>query len=72
MADLWETTYWSSSTASPDSLQDPWKDAMAYVSGYGTPKGAKQFWGNCDGRYLVATMIEKLQRLGSAHHAALP
>ena len=49
---IWETTYWSSSTAFPDSLQDPWKDAMAYVSGYGTPKGAKQFWGNCDGRYL--------------------
>ncbi|MDD4872810.1 MAG: DUF6067 family protein, partial [Kiritimatiellae bacterium] len=49
---IWETTYWTSSTAFPKSLQDPWQDAMAYVSGYGTPPGTKRFWGNCDGRYL--------------------
>ncbi|OGV58568.1 MAG: hypothetical protein A2283_00530 [Lentisphaerae bacterium RIFOXYA12_FULL_48_11] len=49
---IWETTYWTSSTAFTNSLQDPWLDAMAYVSGYGVKPGSKQFWGNCDGRYL--------------------
>ncbi|MGD0091019.1 MAG: glycoside hydrolase domain-containing protein [Planctomycetota bacterium] len=49
---VWQTNYWTSSTAFPKSLQDPWQDAMSYVSGYGTPVGAKQFWGNGDGRFL--------------------
>ncbi|MCY3019930.1 MAG: DUF4091 domain-containing protein, partial [Planctomycetota bacterium] len=49
---IWSTNYWTSGTAFPKSLQDPWQDAMSYVSGYGTPAGARQFWGNCDGRYL--------------------
>ncbi|HEY3319697.1 MAG TPA: DUF4091 domain-containing protein [Planctomycetota bacterium] len=49
---VWSTNYWTSGTAFPKSLQDPWQDPQSYVSGYGTPVGAKQFWGNGDGRYL--------------------
>jgi hypothetical protein len=49
---IWDTAYWTSETAFPDSLQDPWRDPMSYVVGYGTPKGTRQFWGNGDGRYL--------------------
>jgi len=25
---------------------------MSYVSGYGVPKGSRQFWGNGDGRFI--------------------
>ena len=49
---VWSVNYWTSSTAFPDSLQNPYEDPMSYVSGYGVPKGAKQFWGNGDGRFL--------------------
>lgn len=49
---IWETTYWTSPTAFPDKLQNPWEDPMSYVSGYGVPQGTKQFWGNGDGRFL--------------------
>ncbi|MBI4582038.1 MAG: DUF4091 domain-containing protein [Planctomycetes bacterium] len=49
---IWETTYWTSGTAFPDSLQDPYRDAMSYVSGYGTPAGTKKPWGNGDGRFI--------------------
>lgn len=49
---VWQTNYWTSSAAFPDSLQDPWRDPMSYVSGYDTPAGAKRFWGNGDGRFL--------------------
>ncbi len=49
---IWETTWWTSPTAFPDSLQNPWEDPMSYVSGYGVPQGTKQFWGNGDGRFL--------------------
>lgn len=49
---IWETTWWTSPTAFPDSLQNPWEDPMSYVSGYGVPPGTKQFWGNGDGRFL--------------------
>lgn len=49
---IWSTNYWTSGTAFPKSLQNPWQDPMSYVSGYGTPVGAKQFWGNGDGRFF--------------------
>jgi hypothetical protein len=49
---IWETTWWTSPTAFPDKLQNPWEDPMSYVSGYGVPQGTKQFWGNGDGRFL--------------------
>ncbi|MCS6949814.1 MAG: DUF4091 domain-containing protein, partial [bacterium] len=49
---IWETVWWTSPTAFPNSLQNPWEDPMSYVSGYGVPEGTKQFWGNGDGRFL--------------------
>ncbi len=49
---IWETTWWTSPTAFPNSLQNPWEDPMSYVSGYGVPQGTKHFWGNGDGRFL--------------------
>lgn len=49
---VWQTNYWTSSAAFPDSLQDPYEDPMGYVGGYSTPAGTKRFWGNGDGRFL--------------------
>lgn len=49
---IWETVYWTSGTAFPDTLQNPYADPMSYVSGYGTPAGTKKPWGNGDGRFL--------------------
>ncbi|MBP7934064.1 MAG: DUF4091 domain-containing protein [Phycisphaerae bacterium] len=49
---IWSSTYWTSSAAFPDSLQNPYEDPMGYVSGYSTPKGTKLYWGNGDGRFL--------------------
>jgi hypothetical protein len=49
---VWEATYWTSSAAYPDAPQNPYEDPMGYVSGYSTPRGVKQFWGNGDGRFV--------------------
>lgn len=49
---VWATIYWHSPEAYPDALQDPWQDPMSWVTGYGTPKGARLPWGNGDGRFL--------------------
>ncbi len=49
---IWETTFWHSPTAFPDSWQNPYEDPMSYTTGYGTPKGAKVPWGNGDGRFV--------------------
>ena len=49
---VWETNYWSSGAAYPDSLQNPYEDPMGWVSGYSTPKGTKRAWGNGDGRFI--------------------
>lgn len=49
---VWASNYWTSSAAYPDEAQDPYRDPMAYVSGYSTPAGTKQFWGNGDGRFV--------------------
>ncbi len=49
---IWETLWWTSSTAFPDSLQDPYKDPMSYQTGYGAKPGEKKYWGNGDGRFL--------------------
>ena len=48
---IWETTYWNSSEASPEgTLQNPWEEAMSWVTGYGTIQGKQAPWGNGDGR----------------------
>lgn len=50
---MWETTYWNSTSASPEGyLQNPWEEAMSFVSGYGWPHGKQTIWGNGDGRYF--------------------
>ncbi|MEJ5237304.1 MAG: DUF4091 domain-containing protein [Limisphaera sp.] len=49
---VWETTYWTSPTAFPDRLQNPWDDPMSYLSGYGHPPETRIPWGNGDGRFL--------------------
>jgi hypothetical protein len=49
---VWATNYWTSEAAYPDKPQNPYEDPMSYVSGYGTPRGTKSYWGNGDGRFL--------------------
>jgi hypothetical protein len=49
---IWSTTWWTSPTAYPDSLQNPWEDPMSWVSGYGRQPGTREPWGNGDGRLL--------------------
>ena len=48
----WATNYWTSPTAFPDSLQNPYEDPMSYASGYGLPSGYIDYWGNGDGRFI--------------------
>ncbi len=48
---IWSATYWNSDAASPDGyLQNPWEEAMSFVTGYGWPLGKQSIWGNGDGR----------------------
>ncbi|MCL2742496.1 MAG: DUF6067 family protein [Planctomycetaceae bacterium] len=49
---VWQSNYWTSNAAFPDSFQNPYEDPMGYVSGYSTPKGSKAKWGNGDGRFI--------------------
>ncbi len=50
---VWQSNYWTSRLAYPSpALQDPWKDPMSYVTGYGRPVGFKGHWGNGDGRFI--------------------
>lgn len=47
---IWDSNYWTSPTAYPDAPQNPYEDPMCWVSS-GKP-GAKNPWGNGDGRFL--------------------
>jgi hypothetical protein len=48
---MWSTTYWNSDAGSPEGyLQNPWEEAMSFVTGYGWPLGKQTIWGNGDGR----------------------
>jgi len=51
---VWQTNYWTSQAAYPhrDRPQNPYADPMGWVSGYSTPTGTRQPWGNGDGRFL--------------------
>jgi hypothetical protein len=59
---VWQTNYWTSGTAFPGSLQDPWKDPMSYTSGYGVPSGTKLHWGNGDGRFFYPPRRDPLAK----------
>ncbi len=47
---IWETVYWHSHCAYPDSLQNPYEDSMAWVNH--VEKGEREPWGNGDGRFM--------------------
>jgi len=47
---VWESTYWTSSSAFPNEPQNPYEDPMGYVSD--GPPGSKRYWGNGDGRFI--------------------
>ena len=50
---VWATIYWNSPLAYPEpARQDPWRDPMSWVTGYGYPVGRRSPWGNGDGRFL--------------------
>jgi hypothetical protein len=54
---VWQTNYWTSSAAypKPEEPQNPYEDPMSWVSGYSTPEGKKEPWGNGDGRFIYPT-----------------
>jgi endonuclease/exonuclease/phosphatase family metal-dependent hydrolase len=56
---VWQSNYWHSNTAFPDTWQDPYEDPMGYVSGYSTPSGTKRFWGNGDGRFIYPPLAAR-------------
>lgn len=49
---VWQSNYWTSSAAYPDTPQNPYEDPMGWRSGYSTPRGEKRPWGNGDGRFI--------------------
>ncbi|MBX7257611.1 MAG: DUF4091 domain-containing protein [Candidatus Hydrogenedentes bacterium] len=50
---VWASNLWSTSPAYKDSFQNPYEDAMSWVSGNGTkPDNDKEPWGNGDGRFM--------------------
>lgn len=49
---IWETVYWTSTTAYPKEPQNPYLDPMSYVVGQGLKPGERMPWGNGDGRFL--------------------
>jgi hypothetical protein len=50
---VWTSNYWTSNAAfPPPAVQNPWEDAMAYISGYDYQPGQIGYWGNGDGRFI--------------------
>ncbi|MDR2756105.1 MAG: DUF4091 domain-containing protein, partial [Planctomycetaceae bacterium] len=60
---IWESTYWHSHSAFPNSFQNPYFDPMGYVSGYSTPSGTKLKWGNGDGRFIYPPLSAAVPNL---------
>ena len=56
---LWQSTYVHSVTAYPDSLQNPYNDAMSWATGYGLTRGERYGWGNGDGRFFYPPITTK-------------
>lgn len=59
---IWNTNYWTSGSAYPDSRQDPWADPMSWEVGYNAPIGAHIPWGNGDGRFLYPPVGDPASR----------
>ncbi len=49
---LWESNYWSSPNAYPDTRQNPYEDSMSWVEGYGLATGEKRPFAAGDGRLI--------------------
>ncbi len=49
---VWASNLWTTGCAYPNHPQNPYEDAMSWVSGYGTKKGERRPWGNGDGRFM--------------------
>jgi hypothetical protein len=49
---IWQSLYWHSPPAYPDSLQNPYDDSMSWVRGYGTKPGERRRWNAGDGRFM--------------------
>ena len=68
---MWDTTFWNSESASPEGyLQNPWEEAMSFVTGYGWPYGKQTIWGNGDGRYFYP--VNRNPNTDSASHVGKP
>ena len=49
---LWESNWWTSSRAYPDTRQNPYEDSMSWIEGYGVARGEKRPWAAGDGRLI--------------------
>lgn len=49
---IWETVWWHSPEAYPQGRQNPYEDAISWVSGYGTKPGQRIPWKAGDGRFM--------------------
>lgn len=64
---IWETLWWTSGTAFPDPKQpqNPYTDAMSWVSDGRMAPGTKQPWGNGDGRFLYPPLAANARQEGA-------
>ena len=49
---IWESNWWTSPTAYPDTRQNPYEDSMSWMQGYGVAIGEKRPFGAGDGRLI--------------------
>jgi len=54
---IWQSNLWTTGMAYPDEPQNPYEDAMSWMTGYGTKPGEKRPWGNGDGRFMYPPEI---------------
>ena len=48
----WQSTWWTSGAAYPNTPQNPYMDAMSWIDGDGTKPGEKRRWNCGDGRFM--------------------
>ena len=73
---MWTSAYWTSAAAYPDPKkpQNPYEDAMSWVSGGQAGPGERKPWGNGDGRFIYPPLkcIETAGRSDAAFIAEEP